>query len=248
MNRDYYNEYYDIERSHWWFKVREKIIIQRLSLFLGQRANLKLLNIGAATGRSTEVLSEFGSVTSLEFDKDCCEFTKSKLGITMINGSITALPFDSNYFDVVCAFDVIEHVKDQSLAVREMKRVCKRGGIIYVTVPAFMSLWSHHDKVNQHYRRYTSKTLENVFITNEFKKLYLTYFNTLLFIPIYLFRKISKVIPQRWIRKESGSDFKLKNQSVIINYLLGSIFKMELTLLKVTKFPFGVSILALWRK
>lgn len=248
MNRDYYNEYYDIERTHWWFKVREKIIIQRLTLILGPQQNLKFLNVGAATGRSTEALSKLGTVTSLEFDKDCCDFTKSKLGIKMINGSITALPFDSNYFDVVCAFDVIEHVEDQALAVKEMKRVCKHEGIIYVTVPAFMFLWSHHDLVNQHYRRYTSKTLADVFNTNELKKLYLTYFNTLLFLPIYFFRKISKVIPQSWIRKESGSDFKIKNQSVILNYLLGGIFKMELTLLKIIRFPFGVSLLALWRK
>ena len=181
MNRDYYNEYYDIERTHWWFKVREKIIIQRLTSILGQRQKLKFLNIGAATGRSTEVLSKLGTVTSLEFDKDCCDFTKSKLGINMINGSITKLPFDSNSFDVVCAFDVIEHVEDQSLAVKEMKRVCKLNGIIYVTVPAFMFLWSHHDEVNQHFRRYTSRTLEDVFKTYKLKKLYLSYFTNLFF-------------------------------------------------------------------
>ena len=247
MNRDYYNEYYEIERSHWWFKVRERIIKERLVSFVGSSKHLKLLNIGAATGRSTEMLSEFGTVTSLEFDKECCEFTNSKLGIDIIHGSITALPFDSNYFDIVCAFDVIEHVEDHHLAVKEMKRVCKDGGLIYVTVPAFMSLWSHHDVVNQHFRRYTSKTLESVFIANGLNKLYLTYFNTILFLPIYFFRLLSNNIPSKWIRNESGSDFKIKHQSVIINNVLGFIFKMELTLLKITRFPFGVSVLGLWR-
>ena len=122
MNRDYYNEYFEIERSHWWFKVRERIIKERLVSLVGSSQHFKLLNIGAATGRSSEMLS------ALEFDIECCEFTKSKLGIDMIHGTITDLPFASNYFDAVCAFDVIEHVKDHYLAVKEMKRVCKMVG------------------------------------------------------------------------------------------------------------------------
>jgi ubiquinone/menaquinone biosynthesis C-methylase UbiE len=72
------------------------------------------------------------------------------------------LPFKDEEFDLICAFDVIEHVEDDLLGIREMKRVCKNEGLMVLTVPAYMFLWSHHDEVNQHYRRYTLKNLKNL--------------------------------------------------------------------------------------
>ena len=71
------------------------------------------------------MLSKFGEVTSLEYDKYCCEFLKEKTGIEAINASLTELPFSDNSFDLVCAFDVIEHIEDHEKAVDEIFRVLK---------------------------------------------------------------------------------------------------------------------------
>ncbi len=155
MNAAYYKEYYHIEREHWWFLVRNQIIMNHLRRQLPTNRPLKILNVGIATGRTSELLTEFGSVKSVEYDQECFEFTKSAVpSLDLIQGSILELPFEDQSYDLVCALDVIEHVEDHQLAVREMQRVCKPNGLVCVTVPAFMFLWNQHDDVNHHVRRY----------------------------------------------------------------------------------------------
>jgi len=244
MDKNYYKEYFRLERNHWWFKIRGRIILLLIDKNFGYspKKSLKVLNIGAATGKTSEILSKYGEVTSLEFDADCCIFAKNELGLDIINGSILALPFPDDSFDLVCAFDVIEHVENDLLAISEMKRVCKKGGMLTVTVPAFMSLWSHHDIVNQHYRRYTQTNLIKLFTANELNYNKLTYYNTLLFIPIYIFRVLSKLVPEKWIRSGAGSDATITSENGLFNTLMEKVFSLELYLLKFLKFPFGVSI------
>jgi ubiquinone/menaquinone biosynthesis C-methylase UbiE len=132
--------------------VRLEILKQELQkIIVSNNQKLKILNIGIATGKTSEMLAEFGEVTSIEYDSVCAEFVRQKLNIEVIEGSILELPFEDNYFDFVCAFDVVEHVENDKKAISEMKRVCKQKGKICITVPAFQSLWSHHDEINQIY-------------------------------------------------------------------------------------------------
>jgi SAM-dependent methyltransferase len=247
MDKNYYKEYYTLERNHWWFKVRAKIIILLIDKSikkLPQNTNLQVLNAGAAIGRTSEILGKYGTVTSLEYDKDCCDFAKENLNMDITHGNILALPYADNSFDVVCAFDVIEHVEDDKLAISEMKRVCKGGGLLVVTVPAYMLLWSHHDVVNQHFRRYTKRNIFKLFSNNTLDVNFATYYNSILFFPILLFRLLTKLIPQRWIRNGAGSDATLTNENGLANSFLYRIFNLELGYLKFLKFPFGVSIFA----
>jgi ubiquinone/menaquinone biosynthesis C-methylase UbiE len=243
MDKEYYKEYYNNERNHWWFKIREKIILDNITKHSSFKTP-SILNIGAATGRSSEALQNIGSVTSLEYDADCCHFTKEKTGLDIIQGSILELPFHNNSFDIVCAFDVIEHVQDDQKAINEMKRVCKNEGIIVITVPAFMSLWSEHDDINHHYRRYKASQVKQLFsctsnIVSE------SYFNTFLFIPIYLFRTISKIFKTNKTseqKQDIKSDFNQLNNT-LINSFFFYLFNIERHLLKTFRFPFGVSFM-----
>ncbi len=244
MDKNYYKEYYTLERKHWWFKIRAKIILFLIDKSLKDKpkTELTILNVGAATGRTSEILGKYGKVTSLEYDKDCCDFANNNLNLVIINGSILELPFVNETFDLVCAFDVIEHVEDDLTAVAEMKRVCKNNGLIVVTVPAFMSLWSEHDVVNHHFRRYTKFNLLQLFSKINLKPTTTTYFNTILFLPIFIFRMLGKLVPQKWIRKGAGSDATIMSEDGIFNSLMYHIFGVELFLLRFMKFPFGVSI------
>jgi ubiquinone/menaquinone biosynthesis C-methylase UbiE len=158
MKAEYYQEYYHLERKNWWFLARKEILRDQLKSLLRGKGSLNILNVGAALGASTLMLQEFGNVTSLEYNKECCDFVKEKLGMDFINGSITELPFDDNKFDLVCAFDVVEHVEEDALAIRELHRVCKPGGYTFTTVPTFRFMWSEHDEINEHVRRYTMKS------------------------------------------------------------------------------------------
>lgn len=253
MQQDYYKEYYDLERNHWWFVAREKIISNHVKKLIRDKhlpeKEIKILNVGCGPGRSSQYLSKFGKVTSIEYDKECCEFASEKTGLEIINGSITQLPFSDKSFDLVCAFDVIEHVEDDQLAVNEMKRVVKEDGVIFITVPAFMSLWSHHDVINHHFRRYKIKEIERLFEKQkEGNKIFVSYFNFILFPPIYLIRQLSNLFISDEKRPGSGSDFETFKPG-IMNTLLYNVMGFESKLLNSNfKLPFGVSILYSWKK
>lgn len=253
MDHLYYKEYYNLERNHWWFVAREKIITSFISKLLLQNKmfnkDLQILNIGCSTGRSSEYLSKFGNVISIEYDQFCCEFAREKTGLEIINGSITELPFVNESFDLVCAFDVVEHVENDQLAVAEMKRVLKKDGLIVITVPAFMDLWSHHDVVNHHFRRYKSKEISGLFNYEvNGNEVFSSYFNFFLFPPIYIIRKISNLLKSGKDRPGSGSDFETFKPG-ILNTVLYQILNFEkLFIIRKIKFPFGVSYLYSWKK
>jgi SAM-dependent methyltransferase len=226
------------------------------------KTNLRILNIGVATGKSSELLMQLGQVESVEYDQDCYEFVRDTVKIPIIQGSILALPYEAGTFDLVCAFDVIEHVEHDQLAVSEMTRVCKEQGIVCVTVPAFMFLWSEHDVVNHHFRRYSSKTLKLVFQHENILNLYHSYFNTWLFFPIAAFRLMAG-----FVRFCLGIIFKQKNQSAkledtentasdfsvmkggFLNKIFYHIFLSESWFVKrFIRLPVGVSLISTWQK
>lgn len=244
MDKNYFKEYYLLERNHWWFKARAEIlksIIEKLNL----PPETKILNVGVATGGTTELLQNFGEVTSVEFEHDCCIFLREELNKEVTEASITALPFDNNSYDLVCAFDVIEHVDEDQKAADELKRVCKPEGYVCCTVPAFNFLWSHHDDVNHHKRRYTLKVFSRLF---KDKIIFSTYFNTILFLPVTSFRLLSRVLPLQKLRKGAGSDFTLNGQGML-STLFYRLMGMEKYLLKkFIKLPAGISILLIWKK
>lgn len=244
MDRQFYIEYYTLEREHWWFKVRAAIIMDRIRALSAGKGALKILNVGAATGRTSELLEEFGEVHSIEYDQICFEFVKEKLDISIEQGSITELPFEDKSFDLVCAFDVVEHVEDDQKAVQELVRVCKTTGVVLITVPAFMSLWSHHDVVNHHFKRYTSRGISALFANTRSTLLYQSYFNALLFLPIYLFRQLSNMLPKSWTRKGAGSDATAGQSGKFAGSVLYAIFSLERKLIRWgMRWPFGVSFL-----
>ena len=250
MDREYYEKFFNYEREHWYFLIRSKIIRNIIKQFHKASLPLKILNIGVATGATSQMLMEFGDVTSVEFDKECCEFVSKVLNTKVYNESITALPFKDNSFDLVCAFDVIEHVDEDDIAVKEMNRVCKQGGDVYITVPAFMSLWSNHDIINHHKRRYILPEIKTLFAKYSGIEIYSSYFNSLLFPPILLFRQLSRIFSKK--NDKMTSDFDVVSEKSVfgnfINTILGFIFSLEIYFLRLFKFPFGVSIIFLWKK
>ena len=241
MDSEYLAKYYALERTHWWFIVREKILFSQLSRSLPQNKLLNILNVGIATGKTTEMLSHFGKVTSVEYDHTTCEFVRGKLNIEVTEASVVSLPFSNDSFDIVCAFDVLEHVEDDQLAIRELNRVCRTGGFMYVSCPAFSFLWSSHDLINHHFRRYTAASLRKL-IQFGFNVQYVTYFNFILFIPIAVYRLLQHLISS----KKVTSDFEEKGllTGKVVSPLYKAIFSIEIFLLKHIKLPFGISLFA----
>jgi len=245
MDERYYTEYFKLEREHWWFRARSNILAAQVARTIPPRA--RILNVGAAMGASSEMLGRFVSVTSVEYEKACCDFVSRHFGKTFINASITDLPFPAASFDLVCAFDVIEHVQDDARAVAEMMRVCRPGGLVMVTVPAFMALWSHHDEVNHHVRRYRMPRLKRLF-QRDGDVVRASYFNAFLFLPILGVRLATKLVPQRWIRSGAGSDFTLASSRLLDSIFYGVLSFENFWLGAGLTLPFGVSILVSSKK
>ena len=250
MDKQYYKDYYFLEKKHWWFTARKEILEDIIRRKINPTHPIKILNIGTATGAGTLMLQTFGHVTSIEYDEDCCKFLNEELKITTQQGSITALEFENEQFDLVCAFDVIEHVEDDGLAAAEMLRVCKKDGFVFTTVPAFMLLWSEHDVVNHHHRRYSINQFRNLFKVDDSTIVFQSYFNCFFFIPIAFIRILLWPFQKNKLKNNrvAKSDFSRFNADGILNKILFRIFLIEKTLLKFIKFPFGVSICLMIKK
>lgn len=138
---------------------------------------------------------------------------------------------------------MLEHLEDEEWALKEIERILKPNGIFVVMVPAYMFLWGVQDEVAHHYRRYTKGSLLKVVRDKtKLKTVRSSYFNTFLFAPIAIVRLVSRLFNI----KGRESDFDLN--SPMLNKILFSIFNFERKILKKISFPFGVSILALFKK
>jgi len=251
MEPAYYNEYYRNEREHWWFRARESILRDQMERLISEGripARPRILNIGAATGRSSEWLGELGDVVSLEYDADCCRLTRERTGLDIVEGTILDLPWESESFDVVCAFDVIEHVEDDVGGVAEMKRVCRKDGILFVTVPASPLLWSEHDEINHHFRRYRMQELKALFKGCDV--LLGTGFNSVLFAPIAVHRVVRRLADRlsQSRNRPLQSDFS-RSQFPVLDGLLETLFRSEsLWLSRGIGLPWGVSAMIIARR
>ena len=138
-------------------------------------------------------------------------------------------------FDIIIASDNLEHLEKETQAIVNWKDLLKTGGKMYVFVPAFMSLWSYHDEVNMHYRRYTKKELVTKLTAQNLKIHKSGYWNFFLFIPVYLFRRLTSKLKN----KSAESDITIG--SPLINKILLGLVNFENILLRTFSFPFGVS-------
>lgn len=248
MQAEYYQEYYLLEREHWWFLARKKILQDQIKRIFGAKKDLKILNVGAAFGASTMMLQEFGEVVSVEYNKECCDFVNEHLKLNFIHGSITSLPFQENEFDLVCAFDVVEHVEEDKTAISELHRVCRQSGYVFTTVPGFQFLWSDHDIINEHVRRYKMGNFLALFDDRVAAIRYKTYFNFFLFLPVAVFRNILRLIKGKAKEVKPRSDNSRLSKGVV-SKMLYQIFKLETNFLKRgIRFPFGISLMVISKK
>ena len=186
MKIDFERKYHLLEERHWWFVGRRRIILKLTNkIFLG-RQDIKILEIGCSGGPLLNLLLSQGyaHVAGIDNSKEAIRLCKERgfKNVFFMNG---AKPnFESEEFDLIITSDVLEHIKDDSKAVKEWKKILKKGGFIICFVPALRFLWSKHDEDNQHYRRYTQKGLKSIFRKNHFHVVRSSYWNIALLLPI----------------------------------------------------------------
>lgn len=141
--------------DYWWYRVKANI----LEKFFGNhvKADDLVLDIGSADGPAVKFIE---SRLGPKGKKTAMDIESEGLGEDDILGSVEDIPVESGSFDIVSAFDVIEHVKNEAKGLDEIFRVLKPGGHVFISVPAYQWAWSKHDEELHHYRRYTRGRLE----------------------------------------------------------------------------------------
>ena len=236
MREDVYKRHIENFDDHWWFEGRKNIIKKILKKNIKKK--IKILDYGAGSGVNIEMLSKFGKVDIFEPHKDTAKYLKKKF----INKKFKVLKKVSNKknYDLIILADVLEHIKNYKKKIKELSLKLKKNGKILITVPAYNFLFTKKDIILGHYRRYKTNEIKNIFLDFNIKKL--SYFNSILFLPISICLIIYKILKTDFI------DSVEKKPNYFLNIILFSIFNLESNIINLINFPFGISIIGFFEK
>ena len=240
MQKYLYKDLYELEDTHWWHKSKRANIVNLLQKFLTIK-NPKILDIGCGTGKNIEVFSKIGPTFGVDKSPEAIAYCRKRGLKTVTLGSVESTGLKSNFFDVITLLDVLEHTDDNE-TLKEIYRILRPGGLLIITVPAFKFLWSKWDKVLQHKRRYSKKSLEKLLQSYQFAVEKMSYMFSFLFIPVYLVR----LIKSRPSKDRYSSDFQINTP--LLNYALLALARLEHFFIRYTTIPIGTSIVCIARK
>ena len=234
MDAQYAAAYPDLYRRHWWWRVREQILLDKIGRLLARAQDARILDVGCGAGLFFDALARFGHVEGIESDAASAqrnEAWRSRIAIGELDASYTpAAPFD-----LILMLDVLEHVPRAETLVERAAAILKPSGRILITVPAFDWLWTAHDDMNHHLKRYTAGELRKMI-----RDAGLVAIDT-----HYMFQSL--VIPKLLVRaKESltaGQPTVPKIPSSTVNAVLQSWFRVEYSLMRWA--PVGSSLMAI---
>lgn len=237
MDRSAYASMSAEEGEHWWFVARRQIIASLIRSHAPRRPARRILEAGCGTGGNLSMLSEFGRLDAFEYDADARELAEVRSVCSVLPGALPyQLDLGGKTYDIVALLDVLEHVDDDVGSLRSLGARLNGGGRLILTVPAVPWLWSRHDELHHHKRRYTAQTLGLAVREAGLSVKEMGYFNSLLF-PI--------AVGQRGVHRLFKRDAALdRRPAPFINALLRSIFAAERFMLPWLKFPIGLSLYA----
>jgi SAM-dependent methyltransferase len=228
------------DEHHWWYRGRRQIIRAELDR-LPVPDSAVVLDAGCGSGRTMEELIAYGEVHGIELDPQAAAVARDR-GFDVKIGRLEELPWESGAFDLITCLDVIEHTPDDRLTLRELRRVCKPGGWLLATVPAYQSLWSLHDEANHHYRRYDRAALLAAAKLAGWSVERMTSFNSLLLAPAAAVRLVQR---HRGRRTNGSYTPELNLGPAWLNAVLERPLRLEARWLSSGRtLPMGLSLLA----
>jgi 2-polyprenyl-3-methyl-5-hydroxy-6-metoxy-1,4-benzoquinol methylase len=222
------------ENSHPWYRAR-LIFVQGVLRFLGS-SEASILDFGCGSGAALEVCKNngFQKITGLDVSDYCVSATERR-GIKARKID-TDIPTLEELYDLIICLDVLEHLEDDLGYLKMFKSHLKENGRILVSVPAHQFLWSHHDVVNHHFRRYSKSSFRSVVDQSQLRLVDIRYWNSVFF-PLFIFSRILSKVQKDLNPNEFSSPPKL------ISSFLYFILKQEALCKFFGKIP-GLSIIA----
>lgn len=238
MDRTAYAAMDTIERSHWWYVARRKVLAALIARQVPLRGSARILDASCGTGGNLPFLGAFGNLDACEYDAEARDIARRKTGIDVVPA---AFPDDlerlGSDYDLITVLDVLEHIDDDEATLRALGRRLSMEGRLLVTVPAIPQLWSAHDTVHHHLRRYTRDGLRQVVKRSGLHDHAIGYFNSLLF-PLAVIQRIGSRISGR-------DEANLTMPSRWLNATLRTIFASEASLIGRVPMPIGLSLYAI---
>jgi SAM-dependent methyltransferase len=234
-----------LEDNLWWYVGMRRIAYNLLSRHLNDNAGpLRVLDAGCGTGGSLRLLERFGRVTAFDFARMAAEMYLTRQRGRILVASTDAIPFADESFDLVTSFDVICQLPfpGDEAALRELGRVLRPGGILFVRTPAYQSLYGPHDVTLHTHHRYSTTEMAKKMERSGLQVVETTYANTFL-LPVAVARRM-------WakFRGKAAGESDVRPVPKPLNTALTGILGAEAMLVEHTRLPFGLSVIALARK
>ena len=234
------------EDRHFWFRARNETIAALVSgTFKELPRGFRVLEVGCGSGNVLRVLQRMAggraSVEGLELSREAAEAARLRTGLSVTTGYLADLD-PSASFDVIVAFDVLEHIADERGLLRQMTDRLRPRGRLILTVPAHPSLWSPFDVASGHERRYTPRTLTRALRAAGFDIEYTTYFMSVLF-PVMWLRRRLLTGEERDMGAILDSEFRIVPG---VNQLAYQVLRQEARIVKARRhLPMGTSLAAI---
>ena len=237
MERVVYDRMAELDELHWWYRARREVLAELIRRTTSLPAKARILEVGCGTGHNIQMLEQFGKVDGIEIDPEARAFAEKRLGRKIASAPLPELPgIKRGQYDLVAALDVVEHIEDDRAAIAALASCLRPGGKLLVTVPAHQWMWSAHDELNHHKRRYSKSGLGRLIQVAPLQLEAIGYFNSFLF-PLAVAARLAARITGR-----RGGDDSLPPKPV--NYAFERAFAAERRLIGKVPLPPGLSLFA----
>jgi SAM-dependent methyltransferase len=237
MERVVYDQMAQLDELHWWYRARREVLASLIERVVRPPPGAQVLEVGCGTGHNLPMLERFGHVDAIEIDPAARAIAEKRLGRPVSGAKLPALTgIPRGHYDLIAALDVVEHIDDDRAALRALARCLKPGGKLLVTVPAHQWMWSAHDDLNHHKRRYSKRGLARLINDSPLRLDAVGYFNSLLF-PLAVGARLASKLTG------SGSGGESLPPKPV-NYVFERCFAAERRLIGTVPLPPGLSLFA----
>ena len=241
MESSAYARIYEIEERLWWYRGRRRVCFNLLRRHLCQRSDLDILDVGCGTGYNLHLLKQFGRARGVDMSSEALEFCRRRGESDVTLHMAGELPFSAASFDLLTAFDVIEHIEDDRAALAEFRRVLRPGGWMLIYTPALPWLYNEHDRIVHHKRRYRRAELREKILAAGYQLEHLAYVNGLVLPLVLLARGLAKL-------RSGESHQEMEIPHPWVNGLVTALCYSEEPLVRHDLVPVGMTLVALARR